>query len=129
MATGKIIAVSCLLLGVMAISSCSTTRPKPNIEHMIAYATSAADHLNIAEYYQEEAADDYAKYEEHKASAVRYEHTIKFREISVQHCNQLAQDYKQAEEEASVLAAEHRKAAEEMSAGHEAPAAPTGATQ
>lgn len=129
MAAAKRISISCLLLlGVLAISACSTARPKPDIGHMLANPTTAADHLNIAEYYSEEAADDEAKYEEHKADTARYEHAIKFREISVQHCVNLAQDYKQAAEEASALAAEHRKVADEISAGGGAPAAPAGAT-
>jgi hypothetical protein len=116
MAAGRILSISCLLLGILAISTCSTARPKPNIEQMLANATTAADHLNIAEYYREEAADDEAKYEEHKADAARYEHAIKFGRISAQHCVQLAQDYKQAAQEASALAAEHHKVADEISA-------------
>jgi hypothetical protein len=62
---------------------------------MLANATTAADQLNIAEYYEEEATDAHTKYEEHAAAAIRYEHAIKFGRSSAQHCDQLAQDYQQ----------------------------------
>ena len=120
--------VRCALLIGAALSACASRQSKPNIEHMLANATTPADHLNIAEYYNEEAAEDEAKYQEHERDAARYEHAIKFREISVQHCKQLAQDYKQAAQDASVLAAEHRRVADEISAGNQAPAESSGAT-
>lgn len=114
-----------VVIGVV-LSGCAPSAPKPNIEHMLATATTPADHLNIAEYYSEEAAEDEAKYREHEADAERYEHSPKFGRAWAEHCAQLAQDYKQAARDASVLAAEHRKVADEISAGSEG--VPSGTT-
>ena len=122
------LSIGCAILMGITLSACASRQSKPNIEHMLANATTASDHLNIAEYYNEEAAEDEAKYQEHKADAARYEHAIKFGRISAQHCDQLAQDYKQAAQDASVLAAEHGKVADEISAGSEGPAQASGAT-
>jgi hypothetical protein len=93
---------------------------------MLATAKTASDHEAIAQYYEQEAADDEAKYEEHEAAASRYEHSPKFGIISAQHCHHLAQDYKQANQDASVLAAQHRKIAGEMNSG--TPTSAAGAT-
>ena len=90
---------------------------------MLATVTTASDHEAIAQYYEQEAADDEAKYEEHKADTGRYQQSPKFGSFSAQHCNQLAQAYKQANQDASVLAAEHRRIANEMNSGAEAPVA------
>ncbi len=120
--------VGCALLAVGALLGCApVAAPKPNIEHMLATAKTASDHEAIAQYYEQEAADDEVKYEEHKGSAVQYEHSVKYRGWG-RHCDRLAQDYKQAHQNASVLAAEHRKVADEISASSGAPAAPSGAT-
>jgi hypothetical protein len=94
---------------------------------MLVTAETASDHDAIAQYYEQEAADDEVKYEEHMADAGRYQHSPKFGVISAQHCSRLVQDYKQANQDASVLAAQHRKVAEEMRSGagpSSAPVAP-----
>ena len=88
---------------------------------MLATAKSASDHEAIAEYYDDEAADAEAKYEEHEASFVRYYHGSPRARGWAWHCDRLAQDYKQANEDASVLAAQHRKIAEEIKSGSEVP--------
>lgn len=107
------------LLAAAAISACSATVPsKPNIEHMLATAKTASDHEAIAEYYETEAADAKGKYEEHEASAVHYDRVPKWKTWAW-HCDALAQDFKAAEQDASVLAAQHRKIAEEMNSTSE----------
>ena len=115
--------VGLALLAANAVSACASAVSKPSIEHMLATAKTASDHEAIAQYYEQEAADDEAKYEEHEAAASRYEHSPKFGIVSAQHCHHLAQDYKQANQDASVLAAQHHKVAEEMSAASQSPAA------
>jgi len=117
------------LLAASVVSACATAGSKPSIEHMLATAQTASDHEAIAQYYEQEAADDEAKYEEHEAAAGRYEHSPKFGIISAQHCHHLAQDYKQANQDASVLAAQHRKIAEEMNSGKATSAAGTSANR
>jgi hypothetical protein len=117
------------LLAASAVSACAPAASKPSIEHMLATAKTASDHEAIAQYYEQEAADDEAKYEEHEAAAGRYEHSPKFGIISAQHCHHLAQDYKQANQDASVLAAQHRKIAEEMNSGKATSAAGTSANR
>ena len=82
---------------------------------MLATAKAASDHEAIAQYYENEAADAHAQYEEHQAVAARAL-SPKSQSWSL-HCARLAQDFKQVEEDASVLAAEQRKVAEEMRAG------------
>jgi hypothetical protein len=108
---------------VVLLSGCASAVPKPNIEHMLATAQTFSDHETIAQYYEQEAAADEVKYQEHMADAGRYQHSPKFGTFSAQHCYRLAQDYKQANQDASVLAAQHRKVAKEMSAASESPAA------
>jgi hypothetical protein len=122
--------IGCALLVGGALSACAPAAAKPNIEHMLATAKTVSDHEAIAQYYEQEAADDEVKYEEHKADARLYENSPKFGSFWAQHCDHLAQDYKQARQDASVLAAQHRRIAEEMKSGTQAPAAPavTGAS-
>ena len=83
---------------------------------MVANAKSASDHEAIADYYDREATDAKAKYEEHEASVARYENSVKWRTWAW-HCDRLAQDFKAAEGEAQALAAEHRRVAAEMKSG------------
>jgi len=83
---------------------------------MIANAKIASDYEAIADYYDREASDAKAKYEEHEASVVRYENSAKWRTWAW-HCDRLAQDFKLAEGEAQALAAEHRRIAAEMKSG------------
>ncbi len=116
--------IDCALLIGAALAGCAPAAHKPNIEHMLATAKTASDHEAIAQYYEQEAADDEAKYEEHRAEAGRYRHSPKFGTISAQHCYQLTQDYKQANQDASVLAAQHRKIAEEMNSADGTAAVP-----
>jgi len=116
--------VGCVLLVGAALSGCASAAPKPNIEHMLAMAQTPSDHEAISQYYEQEAADDEVKYEEHIADAGRYQHSPKFGVISAQHCYRLAEDYKQANQDASVLAAQHRKVAEEMRSASELSTAP-----
>ena len=120
---GRSFLIGIALLAAM-LSGCAPAATKASIEHMLAMAKTASDHDAIAQYYEQEAADDEVKYEEHTADAGRYQHSPKFGVISAQHCYQLAQDYKQASQDASVLAAEHHKVAEEMRSGSEPSTAP-----
>ncbi len=100
-----------------AVSGCSAAAPpKPNIEHMLANARTAADHDAIANYYEDEAADAVAKQQEHKALAVQYGQNPRF-PLMAGHCDSLAQEFKGVEEDESALAAEHRKIAVEMKSG------------
>ena len=94
---------------------------------MLATAKTASDHEAIAQYYENEAADVHAKYEEHQAVAARAL-SPKSQSWSL-HCARLAQDFKQAEQDASVLASEQRKVAEEMKAGGGTSAAGSSAKQ
>jgi hypothetical protein len=116
--------VGCALVAGATLSGCASAEPKPNIEHMLATAKTASDHEAIAQYYEREAADDEVKYEEHLTDASRYERSPKFGIISAQHCRRLAQDYNQANQDASVLAAQHRKVAVEMRSASESSSAP-----
>jgi hypothetical protein len=121
----RAILVHLFLLTLLTISACSTAQPKPNIEHMLATAQTASDHEAVANYYESEAADAKAKYEEHKDTAAQYVHNAKLGSLA-RHCGSLAQDFKGAEQDASVLAEQHRQIAREISAGEEplTPAAP-----
>jgi len=106
-----------LLVAAVALSGCATAAaPKQNVGEMIANAKTASDYDAIADYYDKEAADAKAKYEEHEASVVRYENSVKWRTWAW-HCERLAQDFKAAEGEAHALAAEHRKIAAGMKSG------------
>ena len=105
------------LFSAAAISACPTAQPpKSNIEHLLGNARTASDHDAIADYYEKEAADAKVKYQEHEALAIRYERVGKLRTWSW-HCEHLAHDFYDAEQDASALAAEHRKIAAEMKSG------------
>ena len=107
------------LLAFGALFGCGpAAAPKPSIEHMLATAKTASDHEAIAEYYENEAAHAHTEYEEHEKSASQYAHSAKWRGMAG-HCARLAQDYEQAEHDASTLAAQHRKVAVEMRSGSE----------
>jgi hypothetical protein len=110
--------IGCALLVVAAaVSGCApSAAPKQDIGEMVASAKSAADHEAIADYYDREATDAKTKYEEHEASVVHYENSVKWRTWAW-HCDRLAQDFKAAQGEAQVLATEHRKVAAEMKSG------------
>jgi len=82
-------------------------------ERMLADAKSGSDHEMIAQYYQAEADEAEAKYTQHEASAAQYRCNLRWGGWT-EHCEELAQDYKNAQKEASWLAAHHRKIAEEM---------------
>lgn len=112
---------SVLLLILGAIYACSALPRKPGIQQMLTTAKTARDHEAIAQYYENEAAEDQAQYEKHQGGVDQY------RGITRLHCAQLAQDYKQAQQDASALATYHRKVAEEIAAASGAPAssAPT----
>jgi outer membrane murein-binding lipoprotein Lpp len=115
---GRIMLVSgAVLLMAATTSGCSAVGPpKQNIGEMIANARTASDYDAIADYYDKEAADAKAKYEDHEASVVRYENSTKWRTWAW-HCDRLAQDFKAAQGEAQALAAEHRRVAAEMKSG------------
>jgi len=102
-----------LLMMVVVISACATgARSRPELDQMLANAKTGADHETIAEYYQQEAHEARAKYEQHKASAAEYRRALRWGGWA-EHCDRLAQDYKRAAEDASWLAAHHRKIADE----------------
>jgi hypothetical protein len=115
------------VFALAAFSACARAESKPNIEHMLATAKTASDHEAIAQYYENEAADAHAEYEEHQAVVARAL-SPKSHSWSL-HCARLAQDFKQAEEDASVLATEQRKIAEEIKSGAGTSAADASAEQ
>lgn len=118
----------CMLTGLLLIMpgilGCSQRAPAPSrtLEEMIAAAHSPSDHEAIAAYYEREAQEAQANYEEHQASAVRYDRVAKWRTWA-RHCTGLAHDFKDIHEQASALAAEHRRIAEGLRAENPMPAA------
>jgi hypothetical protein len=112
-----------LMVAAASTSGCApAVALKQNIGEMIANARAASDYDAIAGYYDREATDAKAKYEEHEALVVRYENSAEWRTWAW-HCDRLAQDFKAAEGEARALAAEHLKIAAEMKSG-QTPTAP-----
>lgn len=114
-----------LLVIASVVSGCApAAAPNENIDRMIATAKTASDHEAIAAYYDKEASDAHAKYEEHKASIAYYDSgTPQWRKWA-RHCARLAQDFKDAEQEASALATEHRLTAQDINSGGVVPTAP-----
>jgi hypothetical protein len=108
----------------VVISACSTGAPsKTDLEQMLADAKSGSDHQIIAQYYQAEADEAQAKYEQHETSAAQYRGNLRWGGWA-EHCEELAQDYKNAQKDASWLAAHHRKIAEEMNSADKSGPAP-----
>ncbi len=106
-----------VLLAAAVISACASAQPpKANIEHLLANARTATDHEAIAQYYEDEAADATLKSQQHKAAAVQYTHNLKFGGMA-RHCDSLSQEFRGVAQDASVLAAEHRRIATEMKSG------------
>jgi hypothetical protein len=91
---------------------------KPGLDQMLSSAKTAEDHELIAKEYEKEASDAQAEYERHQVGVSSYQ-----KGAGRLHCAALAQDYQRAEQDASALAAYHRKVAEEMKSGAAAPSA------
>jgi len=108
-----------LLVLVTTTYACSPLPHRPDLDQMLASAKTASDHEEIAKEYDKEAAEAQAEYERHQSGANLYA-----KATARQHCASLADDYQRAQQEASVLAAYHRKLAEEMKSGGAASPAP-----
>ena len=113
---------SIVLALVAAICSCSALPHQPSLDQMLATAKTPTDHELIAKKYDKEATDAQAEYERHQAGVSLYQ-----KGAGRLHCDALTQDYQRAEQDASALAAYHRRVAGQMRSGAAATPAPTAA--
>ncbi len=82
-----------------------------NLNHKLAEAKTAADHEMIAEYYDNEAAENEKKAELHRVSK-----NIWYKVPNQFHCNELIRAFHDAAEQDKGLAAFHREMAKKAEA-------------
>ncbi len=84
-----------------------------DVEQMLATAKTAADHEAIAKYFDREATHDHKLAEKYKRMAASYKKLPRMAEME-QHCASLADFYKNAAQEAALIAARHGAMAKEL---------------
>ena len=81
----------------------------------MAEAKTPADHEAIAEYFEEQAAENEALASFHRRLAETYSQWHNSYKVNmVQHCDKVADEYAKIAAEDSALAQEHRKLAQEV---------------
>jgi hypothetical protein len=91
---------------------------KQQLLSLIATAKTPAEHNRLAQYYGAEAQDDLAQSKEHEEMAAQYKknpafNTSKFAAGPVNHCEYLAQHYKESAQKLQELAQQHQQMAVE----------------
>ncbi len=97
----------------------TSAQEEVDITVLIETADSPADHLKIAEYYEEQAVMMEKKATLHASMAEAYEGT-KFSGMT-SHCEKLVKEFEGSAEQYEAMAAEHRKMAQETQ-GQNSPA-------
>lgn len=102
------------LIFMMLLSSSQVeASEKVDIQKLIQNAETAEDHINVAEFYENQAVKAESKAHMHASMAKTYERSPKRKAFAI-HCKNLVQKYKEAAKEYGILAGEHRKIAEEL---------------
>ena len=106
------VALACLL----ALAACAQKNPHPmDMSQAVQTATSKADHLALAQHYEEAAAAAQAQVKEHQKTMVQYEEKPYLYGKDIynveEHCAALINLYQQAADANLKLAAMHRKLA------------------
>jgi hypothetical protein len=119
--------VSLSFAAVLAFTSFAVTaQAQPNSDNLskqqlvslIASAKTPAEHLRIAEYYGAKAQDDLAQSKEHAQMAEQFKsnpltNSSKFSTGTVNHCEFMAQNFKQKAEQMQQLEQQHEQMARE----------------
>jgi FKBP-type peptidyl-prolyl cis-trans isomerase (trigger factor) len=87
-----------------------------DIEQMLANAKTPADHEAIAKYFDNEAKHDHKLAVKYKKMAASYKNLPRMNELE-SHCASLADFYKNAAQEAALIAARHEAMAQELKGG------------
>jgi hypothetical protein len=102
----------------VALPLCPTMAQETDMSEMIGSAKTPADHLALAKMYQDEADKDKAQAAKHKKMAAAYAQFTRNNELTA-HCQRLANYYKEAANEYSLMATiETDKAREPQAASH-----------
>ncbi len=109
--TAALVAIAALV--TMPRNAARAADEDQDIEQMIATAKTAADHEAIAKYFDREAKHDHKLAEKYKHMAASYKNLPRMAELE-QHCASLADFYKNAAQEASLIAARHEAMAKEL---------------
>ena len=114
----KLLSVKTLLIGTFLLFSflagaSSNASDQEESTKLIETATTAQDHMKIAEYFDKQADKAETKARSHASMAKAYKERSKPLEGLAKHCSNLAEKYEESAEEYRAMAIEHRKMAEE----------------
>jgi FKBP-type peptidyl-prolyl cis-trans isomerase (trigger factor) len=102
---GMLIAIAALV-AIPRSAARAADEDDQDIEQMVASAKTSADHEAIAKYFDREAKHDHKLAVKYKKIAASYKSLPRMAEME-QHCSSLADFYKNAAQEASLIAARH----------------------
>jgi hypothetical protein len=112
------------VLAFTSVAAFAQTQPNPDklskqqLVSLIASAKTPAEHIRIAQYYGAKAQDYLAQSNEHAQMAEQFKQnpvtsSSKFSTGTVNHCEYLAQNFKQKAERMQKLEAEHEQMAKD----------------
>jgi uncharacterized protein YacL (UPF0231 family) len=115
---------SILVFAAVAFAQTAQAQPKPEkiskqqLLSLIVTAKTPAEHTRIAQYYQAEAQVDLAQSKEHEQMAEQYKKnplisSSKYAAGTVNHCEYLAQHFKESAAKLQELAQEHEQMAQD----------------
>ena len=115
----KLLSVTTLLIVTFLLFSfiagvSGNASDEEEITKLIETATTAEDHMKIAEYFDKQAEEAETKARFHESMAKAYRERSKPLEGPAIHCSNIAKKYEEAAEEYKAMAMEHRNMAEEM---------------
>jgi hypothetical protein len=108
--------VAAIAVATISLGGCAAQQPSPpaGIEQKIAYASTPADHNDIASQYERQASVDAATAKRHLGYAATYRKNHSPRsgpqahENLAQHCEKLARTYQDAADQNLAMAKLHR---------------------
>lgn len=109
----RAISVALILFLSIMMGAAVKAADEVDINKLIQNANTPEEHINIAEYYERQAAIMEKKSGLHANMAKSYKRSPKRRGLA-KHCSNLSEKYKEAAEEYTTMAVEHRKLAKEM---------------
>ncbi|HSE84512.1 MAG TPA: hypothetical protein VLB01_08200 [Thermodesulfobacteriota bacterium] len=114
----KLLSLTTLLIGTILLFSLiagvsGNASDEEEITQLIETATTAEDHMKIAEYFDKQAEEAEIKARSHASMAKAYRERSKPLEGPAIHCSNIAKRYEEDAEDYKAMANEHRKMAEE----------------
>jgi hypothetical protein len=102
-----------LLFSFVIIGVSGKASEEEDISKLIETATTAEEHMKIADYYEKQAAEAERKASFHASMGDSYKNRSKPLAGLANHCSNLSKKYTEAAEEYRAMAMEHRQMAQE----------------